>query len=107
MKIYNVSFLRALILPIIKWTAFDFSMKHPWSNNGKVRLNSFLHKGYWYHRKNREKRSMLLFSSLIKEGDTVVEVGGHIGFISTYFASLVGKMALFLSLSQALIIFHI
>ena len=34
---------------------------------------------------------MLLFKKLINKGDTVIEVGGHIGFISLYFSKLVGK----------------
>jgi FkbM family methyltransferase len=33
---------------------------------------------------------MKLFKLLISEGSTVVEVGGHIGYISLYFLSLVG-----------------
>jgi len=33
---------------------------------------------------------MKLFGVLIKQGSTVIEVGGHIGFISMYFAQLVG-----------------
>jgi FkbM family methyltransferase len=34
---------------------------------------------------------MKMFRDLIKTGDFVIEVGGHIGFISTFFASLVGQ----------------
>jgi FkbM family methyltransferase len=34
---------------------------------------------------------MLLFKKLINKGDTVIEVGGHIGYISLYFSNLVGK----------------
>jgi FkbM family methyltransferase len=33
---------------------------------------------------------MKLFSELISSGDTVVEIGGHIGFITQYFSHLVG-----------------
>lgn len=34
---------------------------------------------------------MKKFSELISSGDTVVEIGGHIGFISQYFSQLVGE----------------
>lgn len=34
---------------------------------------------------------MELFSKLVKESDTVIEVGGHIGYITQYFSHLVGE----------------
>lgn len=91
MAIYSIRWLRKLVLPLLQRTAFDFTMAHPWDPAVKIRLNSFLHKGYWWHRKRREKLTMQLFSQLIRQGDEVAEVGGHIGFISTYFAALVGS----------------
>ena len=91
MKFYEISILRKLFLPLLSKIAFNFVMKHPWNKQVKLKLNLFMHKGYWYHKKNREKKSMLLFSSIIRKGDVVAEVGGHIGFISTYFSSLVGE----------------
>jgi FkbM family methyltransferase len=91
MKIYNIPFFRKIILPVIKFFSFDFNMAHPWNTNVTIRLNSFMHKGYWFHGKNREKNTMSLFGEIINIGDTVVEVGGHIGFITTYFARLVGE----------------
>lgn len=35
---------------------------------------------------------MTLFAQLIRSGGAVVEVGGHIGFVSVYFSSLVGAL---------------
>jgi FkbM family methyltransferase len=55
-----------------------------------VTLNIYRHKGYWYHGKNREHKTMLRFPTLIGAGDTVFEIGGHIGYISQYFSLLVG-----------------
>ena len=34
---------------------------------------------------------MCKFKNIIQPGDTVVEIGGHIGFISQYFSRLVGE----------------
>ncbi|MDB9985051.1 FkbM family methyltransferase [Gammaproteobacteria bacterium] len=56
----------------------------------KLKLNLFKHKGYWYHGKSREANSMTLFKKIIKQDDIVIEVGGHIGFITQYFSQLVG-----------------
>lgn len=95
MKLYNSSILRRIVLPFLKRCSFDFHMKHPWIKGTNVKLNLFKHKGYWYHGKNREKSSMLFFDFIIKSGEkqffTIVEVGGHIGFVSLYFASLIEK----------------
>jgi FkbM family methyltransferase len=68
----------------------DISMTNPWTGH-KLSLNSYHHKGYWYFGKGREQESMLMFEKLIKTGDTVIEVGGHIGFITQYFSKLVGQ----------------
>ena len=40
-------------------------------------LEAFRHKGYWYHGKQREKQTMLLFGELVGKGDWVIEVGEH------------------------------
>ena len=48
MDIHANSFLRMMVLPVLKLTAFDFSIAHHWTGD-RLRLNSFRHKGYWYH----------------------------------------------------------
>ncbi len=90
-SLYRISLLRKFILPILQRFDFDIEISHPWVRGVKVKLNSFQHKGYWYHGKSREHSSMLLFGLLVQPGFTVVEAGGHIGFISLYLASLVGR----------------
>lgn len=90
MKLYKVRLLRRLFLPLLRFAARDFTMRHPYVRDVRIQLNSYKHKGYWYHRKAREREEMFLFSQLIKPGDHVVEVGGHIGFVSVYFMKLVG-----------------
>lgn len=90
MPISQVRFLRRIFLPILHLTATDITIRHPWVKKIQLSLNSFKHKGYWYFRKQREKDTMNLFSLLIKPGAHVVEVGGHIGFISIFFMKLVG-----------------
>lgn len=82
--------LRRLAMPILKATQFDFTIAHPWVEGLRVKLNSFRHKGYWFFRDARERDSMENFARLISPGDHVVEVGGHIGFITAYYAKLAG-----------------
>lgn len=67
----------------------DITIRHHYTRE-KIRLHSFRHKGYWAHGRSREKFSMRLYPPLIRQGDLIVEVGGHIGYISTYFAKLTG-----------------
>jgi FkbM family methyltransferase len=68
----------------------DISIRHHYTGD-RIRVHSFMHKGYWYHGKRRERETMTLFALLLKPGDTVIEIGGHIGYISLYFANLVGS----------------
>ncbi len=67
----------------------NINIRHHMVPDKKILLHSFKHKNYWYHGKNRERNSMMLFRKLLKQGDTVVEVGGHIGYLSLYFLELV------------------
>jgi FkbM family methyltransferase len=67
----------------------DVAIRHHYTNERFI-LHSFRHRGYWYHGKRREEQTMAVFAALISEGDTVFDVGGHIGYISMYLATLVG-----------------
>lgn len=91
MKFYKIKSLRKLILPAMKKLGpKDITVRHHHTGD-KIKLNFFKHKGYWYHGKNREKNTMNTFARLINAGDTVVEVGGHVGYISLYFSKLTGE----------------
>ena len=78
------------MLPLMKRLSFDFSVGHHWLPGKRVHLSLFEHKGYWYYGRARERETMEAFGRLIPRGGTVIEVGGHIGYISMYLASLVG-----------------
>ena len=85
-----ISRLRQLATRILyRFNPGDITIKHHYTRE-KILLHSFRHKGYWAHGRSRERNSMGLFPSLIRPGDFVIEVGGHIGYISMYFAQLVG-----------------
>ena len=84
-----MNLLRRLMLTGLRVTNFDFSIKHHWADQSRLHLNSFLHKGYWWNGKNREADEMAAIAKLIKSGDEVVEVGGHIGYLTLYFRHLV------------------
>jgi FkbM family methyltransferase len=68
----------------------DVSVKHHYTGE-RIRLHSFRHKGYWFHGRHREEDSMAAFGRLVRPGDCVLEAGGHIGYLSLYFAHLVGE----------------
>jgi FkbM family methyltransferase len=91
MNLYDLKYLRAIALPILKKFSFDTTIKHHWVPNVKLKLNTFKHKGYWYHGKSREHDTMVIFKDLISQNNVVVEVGGHIGYISIFFSYLVGN----------------
>ena len=84
-----MSILRKIVLKVIKLTAFDTTIKHHFTN-AKFLLNTYNHKGYWYFGAKREENTIKQFQSWIKPGQYVIEIGGHIGYFSTFYADLVG-----------------
>ena len=85
----RISLRRLAIRILNRVNPGDITIRHPYTKE-RFRLHSFRHKDYWYHGKSREEHSMHLFSELISPGDLVIDIGGHIGYISSYFAGLVG-----------------
>lgn len=83
-------FLRKFALKTLKATAFDTTIKHHFTKY-KFLLNTYNHKGYWYYGANREKNTIKLFQSWIKPHQYVLEIGGHIGYFSTFYADIVGN----------------
>ena len=77
------------MLPVLRGIGGDVNIRHHWTGD-RLKLHLFRHKGYWYHGRKRELDTMLLFADLISPGDFVVEIGGHIGYVSIYLAKLVG-----------------
>lgn len=82
--------LRRLLLPLFaRLNPGDITIKHH-HTGAPVRLHSFRHKGYWWHGARREAETMEAFRRVLRPGDTVVEVGAHIGYIAMFFSHLVG-----------------
>src|SRR5687768_9187669 len=92
MAIHQHKVLRRIIIPLLKkLNPGKISIRHHYTK-GRIVLDAFNHKGYWYHGRNREVDTMELFRKLIQPGFTVIEVGGHIGYITNYFSHLVGPL---------------
>ena len=90
-KIHKHPALRRLVLPVVKaLSPGDVRLRHHYTRD-RFKLHFWKHKGYWYHGKSRESETMEFFREAINPGDTAIEVGGHIGYITMYLASLVGK----------------
>jgi len=88
----SVSFhLRSIVLRLLRRANLgDMTIRHHYTND-RIKLHSFRHRGYWYFGKHREYETMSLFPKIIANGDFVVDIGGHIGYMSLYFADLVGS----------------
>ena len=90
MKLHKNSLVRQLVLPVFaKVNLGDIRIRHHYTGDPVV-LHSFKHRGYWFHGARRERDTMHAFARLIASGDSVIEVGGHIGYVALYLASLVG-----------------
>jgi len=89
MDIYRIKLLRRIVLPLLaRLNPGDVTIRHHWTGD-RIRLHSYRHKGYWFHGRRRERRTLELIAQMLQPGDTVLDVGGHIGYLALYFASLV------------------
>jgi len=92
MKLHKSRILRRIVLPLLsRFNPGDVTIRHHYTGD-RIRLHSYRHKGYWFHGRQREADTMQLFERFIAEGATVLDVGGHIGYVATYLASLVGPV---------------
>lgn len=82
-------FLRKIFFPLISKINFEMTVTHDVTKR-KFSLLTWDHKGYWYYGKHREKAELIMFERLINLGDCVLEVGGHIGYVTQIFENLVG-----------------
>jgi len=82
--------LRTLTLPLMRRIDLQIAIRNPFSGL-RFHLLSFTHKGYWFYGRHRERDSMARCASLINPADHVFEVGGHIGYLSQFFARRVGQ----------------
>jgi len=90
MRLHETRILRRIFLPLFaRFNPGNITIRHHYTGD-RIRLHCYRHKGYWYHRRRREAQTMRLFQELIPEGATVLDVGGHIGYVALYLASLVG-----------------
>jgi FkbM family methyltransferase len=91
MAIHRNRLLRNLFLKLFsRINPGDITVRHHFTAK-PLRLHSFKHKGYWFHGRNREATTMSLFKQIVEPGYNVFDVGGHIGYVATYFALLAGE----------------
>jgi FkbM family methyltransferase len=88
-KLANIPFIRRAVIGALKFFGRDITIANGWTGD-RIRLNTYLHKGYWFFGKSREAETMHAFERLVRAGDTVIEVGGHIGYIAQYLSKLIG-----------------
>ena len=88
-KIASIKIIRKIIIPILSMLDFDIKIKHDVTKR-KFQLKFWSHRGYWYYGKYRQSKEIDFYKKFIKNGFNVLEVGGHIGYVSQFFESLVG-----------------
>jgi len=74
------------VLPVLRWAnPGDIGIHHQWTGD-PLRLHSFWHRSYWYKGFRREFDTMTSFLRLVGVRDTVLDIGGHIGYTALFFA---------------------
>ena len=81
--------LRSLALPVLRCIDRPITIKHAYTGR-PLHLMSYTHKGYWYYGRAREAAAMRRIARILRPGDTVIEAGGHIGYLAQYISGLVG-----------------
>ena len=81
--------LRSIALPVLRRIDTPITITNPFSGL-PFRLLSYTHKGYWFYGKHRESATMHRLSRMTRADDIVFEAGGHIGYLSQFFARRVG-----------------
>jgi FkbM family methyltransferase len=90
-KVELTATLRKVLLPVLQRVNLgDITIRHHWTRD-RIRLHSFTHKGYWFHGRDRNRKLLEKFRSLVANGDCVLDLGGHIGYTALFFSSLVGS----------------
>src|SRR5437899_942290 len=90
MRVHRIAALRRLVIPILaKFGNIDLTIRHHYTG-GKLYLNLFTHKAYWFCGKHRAGAAMRSLARVVRPGDVVLDVGGHIGYVALYLAHLVG-----------------
>ncbi|MBN2477077.1 MAG: FkbM family methyltransferase [Pirellulales bacterium] len=90
MRVHKSRILRRVFLPLLaRFNPGDITIRHHYTGD-RIRIHSYHHKGYWFHGRQREAATMQLFRRFLSEGATVLDVGGHTGYVALYLASLVG-----------------
>lgn len=86
----NTNWIRKILFPFLSMIDFKIKIKHQFTNR-PFELMTWKHKGYWFYGIEREKKEIENFSKYISNGDSVLEVGGHIGYVTQIFEKLVGE----------------
>ena len=77
--------LRLIALPLLRRIDRPITMTNPFSDL-PFHLLSYTHKGYWFYGRHRETVTMQRLAQMTRRSDTVFEVGGHIGYLTQFFA---------------------
>ena len=89
MKVLYEMLRRPAIKVLRRWDPGDITIRHHWTGD-RIRLDAYRHKGYWWHGRFRERETITFCQDILSESDTVIECGGHIGYVSLLLSSLVG-----------------
>jgi FkbM family methyltransferase len=81
--------LRAITFPLLRHLNFEIEVRHDITKR-PLRILSWSHKGYWFYGLSREEEEIDRFRELITEGSVILEIGGHIGYLTQLFEELVG-----------------
>jgi FkbM family methyltransferase len=81
---------RAITRQVFRGCDFQVTMSHPLVDM-PFRYQGLTHKQFWLRSKQSQIGTLKALGRRLQPGDTVFEVGGHIGFTTQFLASQVGR----------------
>lgn len=89
-KFSKIKFLRGFVLSLLSFFEKEIKIKHDITGR-PFHLMLSAHKGYWFYGKRREKDEINILRTIIKSNFKILEIGGHIGYLTNFFESIQEK----------------
>lgn len=83
--------LRRILIPALRvFGNFNVTIRHGLTGS-PMRVHVFKHKGYWFYGSKREEDTLRFVQRVLGAGQTVMDIGANIGYLTALFAHIVGE----------------
>lgn len=84
--ISKIPLVRKVVISLLNFFEREIKIKHDITSR-TFHLMLSAHRGYWFLGKKRENKEIYFLNRILKKHFSILEIGGHIGYLSNYFES--------------------